>query len=173
MPNSASASPSNPPSDPDSDLNSKIEQEIRLGRSFSLADVIGQQAGSFLHGDAAIPRLVKAAAAVNDFINRQLSDAPGALEVVLRSWSTGEGSSLSQHLDQPLVALRELLLLLLDCPEMLYEFTRQVDVKWGEMYDERPHFQQPHQPPHPDDEYTHESVQAKLRELLERLEREH
>jgi hypothetical protein len=40
---------------------------------------------------------------------------------------------------------------------------------WGEMNDERPHFQRPGQPPHPDDEYTHESVYQQLVELSDRL----
>ncbi|NQZ65375.1 MAG: hypothetical protein HRT59_25880, partial [Crocosphaera sp.] len=45
----------------------------------------------------------------------------------------------------------------------------QVDFQWGKMYDERPYFQSPGQPPHPDDEYTHESVEEKLKSLLTKL----
>ena len=152
------------------DENRKIEQEIRLGHQFSLADVIGQQAGSFLQGDAAIPRLVRANTAINGFIDQHLSDSSGALEAVLRNWVKIEETRISQHLDDPLMALREILLLVTSNLQMLYEFARQVDVKWGEIYGERPRFQQPNQPPHPDDEYTHESVQAKLTDLLKSLE---
>ena len=47
---------------------------------------------------------------------------------------------------------------------------RQVDIKWGQMYGERPHFQQPGQPPHPDDEYTHESVRQDLLDLQVKLQ---
>jgi hypothetical protein len=36
----------------------------------------------------------------------------------------------------------------------LREFVRRVDMRWGQMYDERPHFERPGHPPHPDDEYT-------------------
>jgi hypothetical protein len=50
--------------------------------------------------------------------------------------------------------------------ELLYEFVKQVDFKWGQMYDERPYFQSPGQAPHPNDEYTHESVKKKLRKLV-------
>jgi len=152
------------------DENRKIEQEIRLGHQFSLADVIGQQAGSFLQGDAAIPRLVRANTAINGFIDQHLSDSSGALDAVLRNWVKIEETRVSQHLDDPLMALREILLLVTDNPQMLYEFARQVDVKWGNIYGERPRFQQPNQPPHPDDEYTHESVHAQLIALLKSLE---
>ena len=149
--------------------NSELEQELRLGRQFSLADVISQEAGSFMKGDAAIPRPVRAITAINGFIDQHLSDSSGAVDAVLRNWVKGE-TRVSQHLDQPLLALREILLLVTENPQMLYEFARQVDVKWGEIYGERPRFQQPHQPPHPDDEYTHESVQAKLCDLLQILQ---
>jgi hypothetical protein len=51
----------------------------------------------------------------------------------------------------------------------LYELVRRVDVKWSQIYDERPYFQQPGQAPHPDDEYTHESVRLTLNQFLETL----
>ena len=37
------------------------------------------------------------------------------------------------------------------------------------MYDERPYFQSPGQPPHPEDEYTHDSVKGKLINFLESI----
>jgi len=46
---------------------------------------------------------------------------------------------------------------------------RQADARWGEMYDERPYFQQPGQTAHPDDEYTHESVRQALVDCLRDL----
>lgn len=153
-----------------SDKNSEIEQEIRSGRQFSLADVIGQEAGSFLRGDAAIPRLVRAKTTIYDFIDQHLIDSSGAIEAVLTNWVRAEEPRISQHIDQPLMALRQILQLVTGNPQMLYEFARQVAVKWGEIYGERPRFQQPNQPPHPDDEYTHESVLAQLDSLLKTLE---
>ena len=120
--------------------------------------------------DAAMPRLVRAKTAIHDFIDQHLSDSSGALEAVLGDWVRAEEPRISQYIHQPLIALREILLLVTNNPQMLYEFARQVDVKWGEIYGERPRFQQPNQPPHPDDEYTHQSVQAKLVELLTALE---
>lgn len=50
------------------------------------------------------------------------------------------------------------------------EFVRQVDVRWGELYQERPMFQRPGQAPAPEDEYTDESVRQILTSLLEKLQ---
>jgi hypothetical protein len=68
------------------------------------------------------------------------------------------------------MALNEILSTLLDNQDLLYEFVRQVDHKWGQLYGERPYFQQPGQLPHPEDEYTHESVRLKLMKLLDIVE---
>ena len=69
----------------------------------------------------------------------------------------------------PIVALSEILESIIDNQQLLYELVRQVDFRWSQIYDERPYFQQPGQAPHPDDEYTHESVYQKLIELQERV----
>lgn len=140
-----------------------------MGRQFSLADVIGREGGSFLKGESPIPRLLQAKAEVNLYIDRHLTDSSGALKAVLQTLITTDEICISQQLDSPLVALREHLELLVDNPELLYEFVKQVDVKWGQLFGERPYFQQPGQPPHPEDEYTHESVHRQLVELLQGL----
>ncbi|MFM7910045.1 MAG: hypothetical protein ACKPA9_34360, partial [Microcystis sp.] len=72
--------------------------------------------------------------------------------------------------DNPVQALQLILEEILDNQELLYELVHRVDVKWGQLYGERPYFQQPHQKPHPEDEYTHNSVRDKLVSLLARLE---
>ena len=77
---------------------------------------------------------------------------------------------LSRYLDSPLGAVKDLLETILASPATLYELVHQTDVLWGRLYDERPHFQRPGQAPHPDDEYTHESVRAALEACLQRLE---
>lgn len=154
--------------DKDNNENLDIQQEILSGREFSLAEVIGREGGSFLKGESPVPKLVQALAEINMFINQNLLDSSGALQAVLSNWVKTD-SRMSQHLDSPLVALSEILSNLIDNQNLLYEFVRQVDRKWGEIYQERPYFQQPGQPPHPDDEYTHESVHLKLVELLDIL----
>ncbi|MEM1281255.1 MAG: hypothetical protein AAGG53_14835, partial [Cyanobacteria bacterium P01_H01_bin.152] len=65
-----------------------------------------------------------------------------------------------------LQALTELLQPLLTQDAYLREFVRRVDMRWGQMYDERPHFERPGHPPHPDDEYTIASVRSQLQALM-------
>lgn len=155
--------------DPEQDNDCGIQQDILTGRQFSLAEVIGREGGSFLKGESPIPRLLQAKAEINLYIDRYLTDSSGALKAVLQTLITTDEICISRQLDSPLVALREHLELLVDNPELLYEFVKQVDVKWGQLFGERPYFQQPGQPPHPEDEYTHESVHRQLVELLQRL----
>jgi hypothetical protein len=151
------------------DLNPDIQREIRLGRPFTLADAIGQEAGSFMKGASPIPRLVQARRGAQQALKETLTDGPGALKQVLDRWIADDEARLSRHLDNPAVALSNLLETILRSPETLYELVRQADVLWGQIYDSRPHFQQPGQAPHPDDEYTHESVRATLEACLYQL----
>ena len=44
-----------------------------------------------------------------------------------------------------------------------------MDCQWGQLTGERPYFQSPGQTAHPDDEYTHESVNRQLAQLLESI----
>jgi hypothetical protein len=154
-----------PPEDPDID----IQQEIRLSRQFSIADVIGQEAGNFMKGASPIPRLVQAKGEAIQALKETLDDRPGALERVLQQWLDDDEIRISRHLEAPVNALKDLIETLLKSPETLYEVVRQADVIWGQLYDERPHFQRPGQAPHPEDEYTHDSVRQTLLACLQRL----
>jgi hypothetical protein len=151
------------------DEDFQIQQEIRAGRSFSIADVIGQEGGSFLKGESPVPKLLQAKAEINLFIDRNLVDSSGALKAVLQTLVTTDDACISRSLNSPLAALRELLEMLVHNPQLLYDFVKQVDMKWGHFFGERPYFQQPGQPAHPDDEYTHESVHQQLVDLLKLL----
>lgn len=155
----------NPPQHP----SQNIEQELRLGRKFSLADVIGQEAGNFMQGESPVPRLVQARTEVLDQLDTHLNDSYGSLQQVLHHWIEGDDVRISRYLDTPIQALKELLTHILQSPETLYELVRQADATWGRMYDERPHFQQPGQAAHPDDAYTHESVRQTLVDCLNQL----
>lgn len=146
-----------------------IQKEILAGREFSLAEVIGREGGSFLKGESPIPRLVQAKNEINLFIDRNLTDSSGALKAVLQMLVTADEACVSRHLNSPLDALREFLEMLVHNPQILYEVVKQVDVQWGQFFGERPYFQQPGQAPHPEDEYTHESVHQQLVELLNSL----
>ncbi|MGF1569485.1 MAG: hypothetical protein ACFCVD_15695 [Nodosilinea sp.] len=151
------------------DENQHIQQELRLGRKFTVADAIGQEAGGFMAGVSPVPRLVQAKTQVLHLLNQCLKDSEGALQVVLHQWIEADDAGISRHLEAPETALRELLVRIIRSPETLYELVRQTDVTWGDMYDEYPHFQQPGQPPHPDAAYSHESVRAILAACLLQL----
>ena len=151
--------------DKDNDRDLAIQREILSDRKFSLAEAIGREGGSFLKGDSPVPKWAQAIAELQMFINQNLSDSSGALQAVLYVWIKTD-SRVVEHLNSPLTALNQMLCSLLENQNLLYEFVRQVDHKWGQIYDERPYFQQPGQPPHPEDEYTHESVRLQLIELL-------
>ncbi len=168
--------PNRNPSCPASDVQDvqDVQKDIRSGRPFSLAEVIGREGGSFLKGESPIPPLLQAVAIIHCFIDQHLCDSTGAVQMTLQNWVKSDEGRISQHLNSPLNALKGILedITNLTKPSTLYEFVRQVDVRWGQIYGERPHFQQPGQPPHPDDEYTHESVHQQLIELLNLLETE-
>lgn len=150
-----------------------LRREILRDRKFSLADVIGMEGGSFLKGESPVPKLVQAITEIDNFIHDHLVDPSGSLHAVLQEWVKSYDDRVSRHLDKPLLALVEILETIRDNPYLLYELVRQVDIKWGQMYDERPYFQHPGQLPHRDDEYTHESVDRALRSLLEQLKTIH
>ena len=149
--------------------NEAIQREILAGRKFSLAEAIGRDGGDFLKGESPVPKLVQATTEINTFIAINLQDSSGALQAVLQTWISTDEAGVSKNLDSPLTALKQMLDNIIDNSELLYELVRQVDFQWGKMYDERPYFQSPGQPPHPDDEYTHESVEEKLKSLLTKL----
>jgi hypothetical protein len=145
-------------SPPQSQTDADLEREILAGRTFSLADAIGRSGGDFLKGESTLPRLVQAQMQVNGFISQQVPDVSGALHQVLHRWVEADTARLSRHSDRPLQALVDLIDQILAHPPTLYDLVWQVDMQWGELSGEPPHFQQPGQPPHPDDEYTHASV---------------
>ncbi|WP_013323961.1 hypothetical protein [Gloeothece verrucosa] len=154
-------------SDQDKNTPDELLQDILAGRQFSLADVIGREGGDFLKGESPVPKLLQAVTEINVFIAQNLADSSGALQAILQNWVKDDQAGVSRHLNCPLLALRDLLETIVNNPQLLYELVKQVDFKWGQIYDERPHFQLPGQPPHPEDEYTHESVKEKLNNLLE------
>lgn len=154
---------------PDQDEDLLLQQDIIEGRPYSLAEAIGREGGTFLKGESTVPKLVQAITAVNTFIDRNLEDPSAALQAILHQWVKGD-PRVSHYKETPLLALTEILATIIDRPPLLYELVRQVDIKWGQMYGERPHFQQPGQAPHPDDEYTHESVRQDLLNLQAKLQ---
>lgn len=153
-------------SEPENSQNQDLQKDILSGRKFSLADLIGREGGDFLKGESPVPLLVQATTAINLFIAQNLSDLSGALQPVLQNWVKADQAKVSHHLDNPLLALSEIIKEILDNEQLLYDLVKQVDFTWGQIYQEKPYFQKLGQQPHPDDEYTHESVRAQLTKLL-------
>lgn len=152
----------------DRDQEKKLQQDILSDRKYSLAEAIGREGGNFLKGESPVPKLVQVTTEVNLFIDNNLPDSSGALQSVLKRWVKSD-PLLSQHLESPLKGLDKILEKILTQQGLFYEMVREADVKWGQMYQERPYFQKPGDPPHPDDEYTHEAVREKLSLLRERI----
>ncbi|MEM9265646.1 MAG: hypothetical protein AAGA46_08990 [Cyanobacteria bacterium P01_F01_bin.13] len=150
-------------------LPPELQREIRSGRKFSLGEAIGREGGSFLKGSQEmVPRPLRALATINGFIDQHLSDPNGALQPCLKRWIKAD-MRVGKYLDTPLVALHRLLLDILQKPQILYEFARQVAVEWGHLNGERPHFQKPGTAAHVDAAYSHESIREILTELLAQL----
>ena len=141
--------------------------ELR-GKAFTLADAIGKAGAGLLRGDAAVPRPLRARALLDGFLDQHLIDSPGALRQVLKQF-VREDLRVSRSFDAPMVALELIVRELLTQPEALYELARRVAVVYGELYGERPYFQQPGQDPHPEAEYCHDGIRQALAELLNRI----
>ncbi len=148
------------------DKDAELLRDALRGRTFSLADLIAKEGGDFLKGESPVPKLLQAKTKLKLWIKQNVVDSMGALKATLEDLVDENELLVSQHLDNPFVVLIEILENLLANPNRIYEFVRQVDMKWGQMYGERPHFQAIGQPPHPDDEYTHECVEKKLGKIL-------
>ncbi|MBF0588802.1 MAG: hypothetical protein HQL53_06720 [Magnetococcales bacterium] len=143
-----------------------IARELREKQKFSMAGAIGRSAGGAMKGASPIPRREQAVMSTIQWMEQHLRDSSGALKALLKRRIKAQAAIAEAHLEQPQRALMEIIQPLLENPAALHEFTRQVDVKWGEMFDERPHFQQPGQKAHPEDEYTHDSVRQDLEKLF-------
>jgi hypothetical protein len=147
----------------------EIERDIRRGRKFTLADVIGRDGAPFFHGESPVPKLARATSGLCMLIGRAVNDSSGALSAVLQRRVRSSDTIVGAHFDDPLAALEIILDQMLSTDARLYEIVRQVDAEWGRIMLERPHFQQPGGEPHPDDEHTHRSVRAALEGLLAKL----
>ena len=142
-----------------------VEEEIRKKRKFSMASAIGEEGGGFLAGGTPILPTQEAAAVIGVFLEVHMVDYSGVLRHVLDRRIKEDIVLLSKYVDVPLKALAHVIDHILELDERLYELVRQVDAEYGRMMDERPYFQKPGAPPHPDDEYTHQSVRVTLTQL--------
>jgi len=148
----------------------QLEREIRQDRKFSMAESIARRAGKkLLKGGSPITSQQQAELIVERYLQQNLSDTEGALRVVLERRVRESESLFKRGYQQPLTALRLYVEGLLGSDGLLEDFVREVDAMWGQIYYERPHFQEKGAPPDADDPYTFESVRRKLTRLIEQL----
>lgn len=132
-----------------------------------------------IHLDGTMPPMEQVRLAAITLLHAAVKDSQGALYKIFEqdlrqeealfgamirrmgSWSAEE---LHAHLCEVLAVLAKRVI---RNDAALAEFTRRVDAMWGEMNDERPHFQQTGDAAHPDDPYTHASVRKSLAHLVE------
>jgi len=154
--------------DEDEERDRAIEREIRVGRGFSLGDVIGREGGNYLKGASPVAPGVQAFLEIAQFLGERTG---GALRTVLHMEVKASETVVGKHYDAPLRALEVILERVLGSEADLVELVRSVDFEWGRQMLERPHFQKQGQPADPDDPYTHESVRAALSALLDETRR--
>ena len=152
--------------EPQPDRDRELFLEALAGRKITVADVIAQSGGDFLKGESPVPKLVQLKIELKLFLNQALRDSEGALLWVLQNQVDDADDFISQFQDRPLMALQKLVEEIINNPGLLTEIVRQADFRWGQIYDERPHFDIPGRNPHPDDQYTFASVQQQLKDLL-------
>ncbi len=145
-----------------------LQREIRAERKFSLAEAIGREGGSFMKGESAIPRPLRARTELDRFITAYLHEPTGALATTLYTWASDD-IRVSRQLDTPLVALAQILESLLAEPTTFSEFARRVAIAHSRLTGDRPHFQQFGQPAPADVEHTHQSITLALTALHDRL----
>lgn len=152
--------------DPDND---KVQSELRVQQKFSLAGAIGRAGKGLMKGESPVSEQEQAIAAIRQWIDTNTPDPSGALKSILRRRVQNNEFLVSRFLKQPLDALKEIIVIILASDYLLHEFVREIDVCWGEMYQERPLFQVEGQPADPADEYTYETVRQDLVLLLDKL----
>src|SRR5262245_13457799 len=144
---------------------SDLEREIRSGRKFSLSEALGRMGGGdMLKGASAISRERQAELAIDDYLRRHMTDTGGVLRMVLLR-DLG-GTLVRGDYDKPLTMLADHLAQLVQSEQPLEVLVRELDVEWGRVQGERPHFQKTGCSPDPGDPYTVESVRATLSKVL-------
>jgi hypothetical protein len=148
---------------------SELLRQIREGRKFSLSDAIGQMAGSdLMKGASPVTRKQQAAYEIEHFLERHLRDPEGALHTVFLR-RIRESEIFLNHYNEPFVALGLLCERVLGSEHLLQALVGEIDTEWGRIHGERPYFETPGSPPHPDDPYTFASVRLVVTQLIEKL----
>ena len=124
-----------------------------------------KESGELLRGASPVPGAVQFQGAMQQFLQKNVSDPSGALLHVLEQSVVAHRFAML-HENEPLIALKKYVELTLSQESRLREFTRKCDMQWGKIMGERPYFDREGQEPLPDDEYSWDSERAKLKEKL-------
>ncbi len=148
----------------------EIAREARASVKFTLAKAIGKLGGGdLMKGASPVTRKRQVELSTDLFLEEHLVDSEGALLVVLERRVRESMKLTEDSYDHPLSVLAEIVEHILGTEDRLRSFVQLVDVEWGRIYLERPHFQQAGQRPDRDDPYTFVSVRATLSGLLDEL----
>lgn len=150
--------------DENQDEDEDLIREAWADARFSMDQALLHSAGGGLltSRDQASP-YERARLELRAFLNRQLRDA--ALEKALDGWIDLHRQPIEANVEAPTVGLLRVLDQILQSEGLFIEFVRTVDVHHGQIMQERPIFQQPGDPPHPDDPHTFDSVRHTLEKL--------
>ena len=155
-----------------SDGDAELEREVRQNRLFTLEEAIGRLAGpGAMKGVSPVARMQQAEIEIGAWLRTHLTDAGGALEVVLHRQVKGS-ELLLNNFDQPLIVLADYCKRVLDSDYLLKEVVRDADIEWGRVVGERPYFEIEGSSCNPDDPYTADSVRNTLSDLLQQLTKE-
>ena len=121
-----------------------------------------------MKGESPVVRMQQAELEIEAWLRTHLADSSGALVVVMHRAVKGSELLLNYY-DEPLKVLAGCCQRVLESENLLRELVRAADIEWGRIMAERPHFDKPGIPKHPDDPYTVESVRIVLSCILEQL----
>ncbi|MBD3220813.1 hypothetical protein GF314_06185 [bacterium] len=159
-----------PPEDRDRarEVDRAIEQEARRRRSDLAGLLAGRDGGDHLRGASPTPVIRRALLEIEQWLQDHLDATDPALVRVLLRWLAARPERLEAGVGRPAATLADWLPRLLDSPAVMRDLVREIDMAWGELNQERPHFERPGEPPHPDDPYTLASVTRTLETLRDR-----
>lgn len=147
----------------------KIEKEVRSQQKFSIGGAIGRAGRGLMKGASPVSLHDQVIIGLETWIEHNIVDPSGALKSLLKRKIRTAGRKDEFHPDKAVAILAGIIEKVLSSEYQFKEFVRQVDVRWGEMYQERPFFQREGKAPHVDDEYTFDSVRSELTRVLKIL----
>jgi hypothetical protein len=150
-------------------IDDTIEKEAKRSAQQEMNNPMASLFGEGGLGGSPVSELEQARLEIISWIQSHLADPETALIITFIQYIRQEEDLLTQNLQKPLVALKNILLRIVENQSEIIELTRKVDSEWGRLFQERPYFQVEGKAAHPLDPYTYESIEKTLRGLVELL----